>query len=443
MGRENQIGTHSGNRVPGQSCTPRHHSGPATTTGKLGSFDNVAGAECQYRSYQDGATVHRLSRILNSQTQGVQVSILTQSTSPGNLDDLDTLATAYAESWTIAAPARRDRLRNDLICLCLPFAARMARRYAGRGEPFEDLQQVARIGLINAVDRYDPGRGSFTAFAMTTVCGELKHHFRDRTWGTHVTRRLQDLSVQLCHVTATLTNALRREPTIDELAEHLDVSQEQIRHARLCGAGRTSVPLSSPIGNDGSFELGDAIGDLDPDLEILTDRLAVSELIHLLPRRIRLILALRFYGNLTQAQIAAECGVSQMQISRLLARGLTWLRAAMLSDTPPPWTAGDHELYPYGIKVRTGRSDRVVTVWISGEADRDTADRLRLSLHSAVTAAAGGRLVIDMTSVPFADAAAAAVLHDACLAAALAHVEVTLTGVQPHVAQVITMLGLS
>jgi hypothetical protein len=186
----------------------------------------------------------------SSRTQGVQVSILAQSTSHGNLDDLDELATAYAEAWTTATAVRRDRLRNDLICRCLPFAGRMARRYAGRGEPFEDLQQIARIGLINAVDRYNPGRSSFTAFAVTTVCGELKRHFRDKTWGTHVTRRLRDLSVDLQRATATLMNALQREPTIDELAEHLDVSEEQIRHARLCGAGYTPVPLSSPTGNE-------------------------------------------------------------------------------------------------------------------------------------------------------------------------------------------------
>jgi RNA polymerase sigma-B factor len=121
----------------------------------------------------------------------------------------------------------------------------MARRYAGRGEPFEDLQQVARIGLINAVDRYNPGRGSFTAFAVTTVCGELKRHFRDKTWGTHVTWRLRHLSVDMQRATATLMNALHREPTIDELAEHLDVSEEQIRHAcRAAALAHVEVTLT-------------------------------------------------------------------------------------------------------------------------------------------------------------------------------------------------------
>jgi RNA polymerase sigma-B factor len=362
--------------------------------------------------------------------------------SHGNLGDLDELATAYAEAWTTATPARRDRLRDDLICRCLPFAGRMARRYTGRGEPFEDLQQVARIGLIHAVDRYNPGRGSFTAFAVTTVCGELKRHFRDKTWGTHVTRRLRDLSVDVQRATATLTNALQREPTIEELARHLDVSEEQIRHARLCGGGYTPVPLSSPTGNDGRLELSDTFGDLDPDLEILTDKFAVLELMHLLPQRIQLMLALRFYGNMTQTQIAVQFGLSQMHVSRLLAHGLTWLRAAMLSDAPPPWIAGEHVLYPDGARIRVERSEGVVTVRVSGEVDHDTADQLRLSLHSAVMAAAGEHLVIDVTGMPLADAAAA-VLRDACRAAALAHVEVTLTGVQPHVAQVITTVGLS
>ncbi|WP_020514276.1 sigma-70 family RNA polymerase sigma factor [Paractinoplanes globisporus] len=360
-----------------------------------------------------------------------------------DLDDLDELAAAYADAWTAATAARRGRLRNDLVCRCLPFAGRMARRYAGRGEPLEDLQQVARIGLINAVDRYDPGRGSFTAFAVVTVCGELKRHFRDKTWGLHVSRRLQGLCVDLRHATVTLTNALQREPTIEELAHHLDVSAEQIRQARLCGAAYTPVPLSSSTGHDGSLELDDALGDPDPDLEILTDKLAVTELVHQLPQRIRRMLALRFCGNLTQAQIAAEFNISQMQVSRLLARGLIWLRAAMLSDVPPPWTAGENPRCPDGIRIRIGRSKGAVTVRVTGEVDRATADQLRFGLHSAVVAAAHGRLVIDVSGMPLADGAAVAVLREAYRTAALAHVEVTLIAVPPHVAPVIATFGLA
>jgi RNA polymerase sigma-B factor len=142
------------------------------------------------------------------------------------------------------------------------------------------------------------------------------------------------------------------------------------------------------------------------------------------------MLALRFYGNMTQAQIAAEFNVSQMHVSRLLAQALTWLRTAMLSDASPRWVVDEQALYPGGMRVRVGRSEGVVTVRISGKIDHRTADQLRLSLHSAVMAAAGSHLVIDVTDMPIADAAAG-VLRDACRAAALSHVEVTLTGVRP------------
>ena len=367
--------------------------------------------------------------------------ILHQSVQRGDLEDLDDFAAAYADAWTTATAARRRRLRDELICRSLPFANRMARRYAGHGEPIDDLQQVARIGLIHAVDRYNPDRGSFTAFAAVTVRGELKRHFRDKTWGLHVVRRLQDLCLDLRHATVSLTNELQREPTIEELAHHLDVSPEQIRQARQCGGSYSPVPLSTPTGSDGSLALVDALGDADPDLDVLTDKLAMTELLHKLPQRIQRMLILRFYGDLTQAQIAAEFGISQMHVSRLLNRTFTWLRAAMLSDTPPPWTAGESERYPTGLRIWFGRSEEAVTVRITGEVDRDTADQLRFGLHAAVLAATDGRLVIDFSGVPLVDAAAAAVLRDAFRAAALAHVEVTMAAVQPQVAQVLATLG--
>jgi RNA polymerase sigma-B factor len=373
---------------------------------------------------------------------GVGVSAISKSISHSDLEDLDAAATAYAQAWETATARRRTQLRDDLICHCLPFAGRMARRYTGRGEPIEDLRQVARIGLINAIDRYNPARGSFTAFAVITVCGELKRHFRDKTWGLHVNRRLQDLAVELQHAVMVLTNTLQRAPSETELAQHLGVTEEQVRRARLCGASYTPVPLSTPTGNDGSLEMGDAFGTPDPDLETLPDRLAVSELMHLLPERIQRMLALRFYGNLTQAQIAAEFDVSQMHVSRLLIRGLTWLRAAMVSDTPPPWMAREDIVQQDDMRVRVSRAAGVVTVRVSGEVDRDTAGRLRLSLRSAVASAAAGRLIVDLSGMPLADAAAVAVLRDACVAAALAHVPVALRGVQAHVAPVIAALGL-
>jgi RNA polymerase sigma-B factor len=370
------------------------------------------------------------------------LSATSRSISHSDLEDLDTAASAYARAWETASARRRNALRGDLICHCLPFAGRMARRYTGRGEPLEDLQQVARVGLINAIDRYNPACGSFTAFAVITVCGELKRHFRDKTWGLHVNRRLRDLAVELQHAVAVLTNTLHRAPSETELARHLDATEEQVRQARLCGASYTPVPFSTPIGTDGTLEMGDAFGTPDAELEALPDRLAVTELMHLLPERIQRMLALRFYGNLTQAEIAAEFDVSQMHVSRLLSRGLTWLRAAMLSDSPPPWTGREGIFQQDDMRVRVSRAASVVTVRVSGEVDRETADRLRRSLRSAVASAAAGRLIVDLSGMPLADAAAVAVLRDACVAAALAHVPVALIGVQAHVAPVIAALGL-
>ena len=253
-------------------------------------------------------------------------------------EHLDEAAVIYASRWRSAGDNDRHLLRDDLICRCVPFADRMARRYGGRPEPIEDLEQVARLGLIKAVDRYDPGRGSFTAFAVQTICGEIKRHFRDRTWGTHVNRRLQNLTLEIGPATAELTRTLARDPTGAELARHMDVSEEQVRRAQVCAASHLPVPLNAPIDDHGYRELGDLIGDRDEALEVLPDRLAVAELLHVLPARIQRIIALRFYGNLTQTQIAEEIGISQMHVSRLLRHTLTWLRAAMLSDATPRWT---------------------------------------------------------------------------------------------------------
>jgi RNA polymerase sigma-B factor len=359
-----------------------------------------------------------------------------------HLESLDRAAVAYAREWRLSGADRRGRLRDDLICRCLPLANRMARRYGGRAEPLDDLEQVARVALINAVDRYDPDRGSFTAFAVITIGGEIKRHFRDKTWGVHVTRRMQDLALELGHATVVLTNTLARNPSTAELASHLAVSEDEVRRARESIAGHTPLPLSSPTGPNGDYELGDQIGGRDEAMEIVPDRLTADELIHQLPHRIQYMLALRFHGNLNQTQIAGELGISQMHVSRLLTRALTWLRAAMLSDVAPAWTDGEgcHRLD--GLQVRTSQAGETVTVAVHGEVDRDTADRLRFSLHSAVAMASAGRVVIDVSGMPLMDAAGAAVLRDAYVTAKLARVTLAFTGVQPHVAVVLAAVGL-
>ena len=248
------------------------------------------------------------------------------------LEDLDAAALAYAARIDGLPPERRGEARDDLVRFALPFAGRLARRYRGRGEPLEDLEQVARLGLVNAVDRYDPERGSFTAYAAITIVGEIKRHFRDRTWGVHVPRRLRDLILEVGQATSALTSELSRAPTVAELSARLETPQEEILAALESAAGYSPASLNAPVGGESSAEFGDLVGESDNALESVDDRVTVSGLLHRLPWRERRILAMRFYGNQTQAEIAARFGISQMHVSRLLSRALTWLRQAMLAD---------------------------------------------------------------------------------------------------------------
>jgi RNA polymerase sigma-B factor len=357
-----------------------------------------------------------------------------------HLDDLDVAALAYARRWRTAGEDERDRLRDDLICRFVPFADRMARRYAGRPEPIEDLEQVARLGLIKSIDRYDPGRGSFTAFAVPTICGEIKRHFRDRTWGVHVNRPLQNLTVEIGPATTELTHILARDPTVAEVAHHMNVSEEQVRYAQMCAANRLPVSLSMPI-DDGGSELGDLIGRRDEAIEVVPDRLAITDLLHVLPARIQRIIALRFYSDLTQTQIAEEIGISQMHVSRLLRHALAWLRAAMLSDVTPRWTGTEQTRSLHTLRVLISETGTEINAEVIGEIDRDNTTHLWRRLHSAIALASPGRMVIDLAGVPLVDVAGAVVLRDAYTSAGLARVAVTLEGLQPLVGSVLAIVG--
>ncbi|MEU8239832.1 SigB/SigF/SigG family RNA polymerase sigma factor [Actinoplanes missouriensis] len=358
------------------------------------------------------------------------------------LEDLDAAAARYAECRDTATSAERDSLRETLIRYCLPFAGRLARRYRGRGEYLEDLEQVARLGLVKAIDRYDPERGSFTAYAVITISGELKRHFRDRTWGVHVPRRVQDLSLEVGHASTVLTSTLARTPSIAELAAHLRVTEAAVLEAVESAAGYSPASLNAPVTGDGLAEFGDLIGDVDDDLESVTDKLTVTDLLMRLPARERRMLAMRFYGNRTQAEIAAELGISQMHVSRLLSRALAWLREAMLSDTTPRWEgaesrAGQH----HGMQVLVDAEDAAVVVRVRGEVDRDTVERLRIGLRHAIGSGAGA-VVVDFSGVPLVDAAGVAVLVEAARAADEARVGLCVSGAQPYVARVLAVSGL-
>jgi RNA polymerase sigma-B factor len=229
----------------------------------------------------------------------------------------------------LGSPARA-ALRDRVIRLSLPYAERLARRFSGLGEPAADLAQVAAIGLIKAIDRYDPALGTdFAAFATPTIVGELKRHFRDRGWSVRVPRRLQELRLDINRVRGELTQALNRAPTVSDLAARLDVDEEQIIEAMAAASSYRAVSLSTPIGDEEGLTLLDSLGSEDAALAAVDAHETLQPLLAALPNREREILVMRYFGNMTQSQIAEKVGISQMHVSRLLARTLVRLREGM------------------------------------------------------------------------------------------------------------------
>ncbi|MET7392729.1 RNA polymerase sigma factor SigF [Dactylosporangium sp. NPDC005572] len=226
----------------------------------------------------------------------------------------------------------RARVRGRLIELYLPLAEYLARRFRNRGEPQDDLNQVANLGLIKSVDGYDPARGAvFTSYAIPMIVGELKRHFRDKGWDVRVPRRLQELRLELGRVTEPLAQALGRSPTVADLAERLGVSEEEVIEGLEAGHAYRALSINVPAsGEDRGAELADLLGGVDRDLEAVDDRESLRPLIARLPAREQHILAMRFFGNMTQTQIAAKLGISQMHVSRLLAHALTRLRTDLV-----------------------------------------------------------------------------------------------------------------
>lgn len=228
---------------------------------------------------------------------------------------------------------RREELREKLVTEHLPVAEHIAHRFRHRGEPAEDLEQVAKLGLVHAVDRFDPSRGTeFLSFAVPTITGEVRKYFRDAGWAMRVPRRLKELHLSINNASMELAQHKGKAPTARELAEHLDVALHEVHQALQAGNAYHTTPLE-PYG-DRSDENGvtDVIGYEDAALEKVNDRQSLAPLLRELPERERRILMLRFFGNLTQTEIANRVGVSQMQVSRLLARTLRDLRDQMFTE---------------------------------------------------------------------------------------------------------------
>jgi RNA polymerase sigma-B factor len=214
-------------------------------------------------------------------------------------------------------------LRNRLIEHHGRLAEFLARRFTNRGEPFDDLRQMAFVGLLKAVERFDPERGlQFSSFAIPTITGELKRYFRDKGWAVHIPRRLQELHLQLDRSTADLGQELGRPPTPAEIAARVGVRVEDVLESMEAGSLYRLTSLDAPTGDETTGTAADRVGDIDTEFELLDERSVVEQLLQALPERERRIVYLRFYEGLTQAEIADEIGVSQMHVSRLLMKSL-------------------------------------------------------------------------------------------------------------------------
>ncbi|MFE0383062.1 RNA polymerase sigma factor SigF [Streptomyces bungoensis] len=232
-----------------------------------------------------------------------------------------------------AGSAQYAELRNQLVRMHLPLVEHLARRFRNRGEPLDDLTQVATIGLIKSVDRFDPERGvEFSTYATPTVVGEIKRHFRDKGWAVRVPRRLQELRLALTTATAELSQLHGRSPTVHELAEKLAISEEEVLEGLESANAYSTLSLDVPDTDDESPAVADTLGAEDEALEGVEYRESLKPLLEDLPPREKRILLLRFFGNMTQSQIAQEVGISQMHVSRLLARTLAQLREKLLVE---------------------------------------------------------------------------------------------------------------
>jgi RNA polymerase sigma-B factor len=239
-------------------------------------------------------------------------------------------AALFGAMQTSGDEAEAARLRSELVELHLPLAEYLARRFGNRGEPHEDLVQVATIGLIKAIDRFDLERGvAFSTYATPTIVGEIKRHFRDRGWTIRVPRRLQEIQAVINQAVSDLGQELGRSPTVSELATRVGMSEEEILEGLESANAYSPLSLDAP---DPSGEVGaviEQLGDYDDALDAVVDRETVKPLLDQLDARAKRILLLRFFRNMTQSQIAEELGISQMHVSRLLSRTLADLRKAL------------------------------------------------------------------------------------------------------------------
>ncbi len=231
------------------------------------------------------------------------------------------------QSFTDYADSGDERLRNQLVEEHLGLAHQLARRFTNRGEPYDDLVQVASMALVKSVDRFEPERGvEFSTFATRTIIGELKRHFRDKGWAIRAPRRIQELYLAVRPAVETLTQELGRPPTVVEIARSVGASEESVLEAMEAGQRYRTASIDAPDRQDSSMAL--RLGQVDSGYAGTDDRMLLALSMADLPEREQAIIRLRFVDGLTQSEIAAQVGLSQMHVSRLLAASLAQLREA-------------------------------------------------------------------------------------------------------------------
>jgi RNA polymerase sigma-B factor len=221
----------------------------------------------------------------------------------------------------------------------LSLAEHLARKFAGRGEQLDDLNQVASLGLVHAIDRFDPDHGAqFSTFAAATIVGELKRHFRDRGWSIRVPRGLQESALLLNRTLTATWQELGRSPTVAELAERADLSEDEVLAGLEALQAYTTASLDAPLGDDGAT-VGEGFGERDAGYEVVEGWVSIEPAIRDLPERERRILFLRFFEGKTQSEIAAQIGISQMHVSRMITQSLHRIRSAHEGEADPDGSA--------------------------------------------------------------------------------------------------------
>ncbi|MFE0731695.1 SigB/SigF/SigG family RNA polymerase sigma factor [Streptomyces antibioticus] len=247
-------------------------------------------------------------------------------------DDAPDTASRFARLASLPDGPERDALRDELVTAWLPMAHRIAGRFRDRGEAVEDLRQVAALGLVKAVDRYEPERGAFESYAVPTITGEIKRHFRDRMWALRVPRRVQELRNKVRVARRELTeNPGTREPSVADIAAHTGLTEDEVSAGLEALESYSTLSLDAELrtGDDG-YSLADTLGGPDTSFDVVVDRESARQGLRRLPERERAILYMRFFEDMTQSRIADRLGISQMHVSRLISRSCARVRQEAL-----------------------------------------------------------------------------------------------------------------